>query len=130
MPVSAGYREFVRDLLAPLGPVQIRALFGGCGIFLDDVMFGLIFDEQIYLKVDDANRLDYQAAGQPQFTYPYKDGATASMSYYSIPDALYDDPEELSAWAAKAFAVANRAVLKKSNKPQRKKPKVKKPSIE
>ena len=123
MAVSTEYREFVRELMAPFGRVQIRALFGGCGIYLDEIMFGLVFDEQIYLKADDINRADFEAAGQPQFVYPLKAGATASMSYYLIPDSLYDDAEELSAWAAKAFAAAQRGALKKVKNPQRKKSK-------
>lgn len=120
MAISAEYREFVRDLLAPFGQVQIRALFGGCGIYLDDVMFGLVFGEQIYLKADDVNRPDFEAAGQPAFVYPLKTGATASMSFFLIPDNLYDDADEMAAWAAKAFAAAQRSVKKKSPRKARK----------
>ena len=34
-------------------------MFGGYGVFLDGVMFGLIADGDLYLKVDDANREDF-----------------------------------------------------------------------
>ena len=59
-------REFVGyvvESLRPLGPVGARRMFGGHGIFMDGLMFGLIADGQLYLKVDDLNRAAYEAEG-------------------------------------------------------------------
>jgi len=42
------------------------------------------------------------------------------MSFYLIPDNLYDDADEMALWAAKAFAAAQRGALKKPKKPPRK----------
>ena len=119
MAVSAEYRDYVRDLLAPFGGVSIRGMFGGAGIFRDDLMFGLIIDDQIYLKVDDHNRAQFEAAGQGPFLFERKDGRIMSMSYYLIPDSLYDDADELAEWAKHAFAAAQRGAAKKS--PRRRK---------
>ena len=33
MPISPEYREFVAELLAPLGPIGIRNMFGGAGVY-------------------------------------------------------------------------------------------------
>ena len=52
---------FVVESLRPLGPVSARRMFGGHGIFLDGVMFGLIADDQLYLKADEENRAAYEA---------------------------------------------------------------------
>ncbi len=114
MAVSPEYREYVRDLFAEFGGVSIRSMFGGAGIFRDDLMFGLIIDDQIYLKVDDHNRAGFEAAGQGPFLYERKDGRSMAMSYYLIPDSLYDDAGELAEWAAKSFAAAQRGAAKKS----------------
>lgn len=114
MAVSAGYREFVRELFHSFGDVRIRGMFGGAGIFRDDLMFGLIIDEQIYLKADDVNRPEFEAAGKGPFVFERKDGRAMAMSYYLIPDALYDDADELAAWASNAFAAAQRGAKKKS----------------
>lgn len=114
MPVSEEYREYVRDLFTAFGAIRIRSMFGGAGIFRDDLMFGLIIDDQIYLKVDDHNRTDFEDAGQGPFLFERKDGRTMAMSYYLIPDALYDDTDELAVWAKNAFAAAQRAAIKKA----------------
>ncbi len=114
MPVSDEYREYVRDLFTAFGAIRIRSMFGGAGIFRDDLMFGLIIDDQIYLKVDDHNRADFEDAGQGPFLYERKNGRTMAMSYYLIPDSLYDDTEELAQWAGNAFAAAQRGARKKS----------------
>ncbi len=121
MPVSEEYREYVRDLFTAFGPIRIRSMFGGAGVFRDDLMFGLIIEDQIYLKVDDHNRADYEATGQAPLSFERKDGRTMAMSYYLIPDALYDDTDELAVWAKNAFAAAQRGAKKKSPRPRRKK---------
>ena len=55
--------SYVVESLQPLGPVGARRMFGGHGIYLDGVMFALIADDQLYLKVDGGNRAAYEAAG-------------------------------------------------------------------
>lgn len=121
MAVSEEYREYVRDLFTDFGPIRIRSMFGGAGIFRDDLMFGLIIEDQIYLKTDNHNRTDFEEADQRPFLFERKDGRVTAMSYYLIPDALYDDTGELSAWAQKAFAAAQRGAAKKPPRPRRKK---------
>jgi DNA transformation protein len=116
MAVSEEYREYVRDLFTDFGPIRIRSMFGGAGIFRDDLMFGLIIEDQIYLKTDNHNRTDFEAAGQGPFLFERKDGRITAMSYYLIPDALYDDTGELSAWAQKAFAAAQRGATRGNKK--------------
>lgn len=103
MPVSPEYKEFIVEQLDRLGPVRMRGMFGGAGVYLDDLMFGLIFDETLYLKVDDRNRPDFEAEGMEPFTYEMTDGSTGSLRYYEVPERLYDDPDELVQWARKAM---------------------------
>ena len=116
MAVSEEYRGYVQDLLSAYGNVQIRRMFGAAGIFQNDLMFGLIADDQIYLKADDINRAEFEAAGCAPFVYERSNGRTAEMSYYLIPDALYDDADELAQWARNAFAAALRGAQKKPAK--------------
>jgi DNA transformation protein len=100
--------SYVVESLQPLGPVSARRMFGGHGIYLDGVMFALIASDQLYLKVDDANRAAYEAAGLEPFTYTGK-GAPIRMSYHEAPGEGFDDPEVLCAWAREAYAAALRA---------------------
>ncbi|MBA4209843.1 MAG: transcriptional regulator [Parvibaculum sp.] len=106
MAVSAEYREFVSEQLEPLGPVRIRNMFGGAGVYLGDLMFGLIAGETLFFKVDDRNRADYEAEEMGPFVYEPPSGKAVAMSYYELPERLYDDADELVAWARKALDAA------------------------
>ncbi len=114
MAVSAEYREFVSEQLEPLGPVRIRNMFGGAGVYLGDLMFGLIAGETLFFKVDDRNRADYEAEEMGPFVYEPPSGKAVAMSYYELPERLYDDADELVAWARKAL---DAALLAKAAKP-------------
>ncbi len=120
MAVSPEYRDYVQELLAPLGPVSIRRMFGGAGVFYDEVMFALIAGETLYLKVDDETRPDFEAAGQGPFTYQRSEGPRALQSYYRLPDELLDETDELLVWARRAVDAALRAQAAKPRKDRRK----------
>ncbi|MDO8289393.1 MAG: TfoX/Sxy family protein [Parvibaculum sp.] len=105
MAVSAEYKEFILEQLERLGPVRMRGMFGGSGVYLDDLMFGVIFGETLYFKVDDRNRADYEAEDMGPFTFEMKNGDVGSLKYYEVPERLYDDPDELVQWARKSLEV-------------------------
>ncbi len=113
MAVSSEYKEFLAEQLERLGPVRFRGMFGGAGVYLDDLMFGLIFDETLYFKVDDRNRADYEDEDKGPFTYEMSDGTTGALHYYEVPERLYDDPDELVQWARKAMEVMRAARAEK-----------------
>lgn len=119
MTVSAEYRAFVVELFEPFGEVSVRAMFGGGGVYHQGVMIGLIADEQVYLKVDEHNLPDFEAAGQPAFTFERAGGKQGTMSYRLIPDMLYDEPDALVSWADGAFQAARRASAKRKPKKRR-----------
>ena len=107
--------DFIRDLFAPFGPVTVRRMFSGAGIFADGLMFGLIVRDVIYLKTDDSNRADFEREGCAPFTYTRgrKSGRPSehALPYWRLPERLYDDPEELAVWARRAHAAAERKKL-------------------
>ena len=99
-------------------------MFGGAGIYREGLMFALVFDGAIFLKVDEASIPDFEREGSRPFVYtraksPGKIGR-ASLSYWRLPERLYDDPEELAAWAERALVIAQR---KKTTPRARAKPK-------
>lgn len=108
MSASPEFCEHITDLLAGFGPVSIRRMFGGAGLFRDGIMFALIVSDTLYLKVDDTTRSAYEAAGMGPFTYRRK-GETAALGYYQAPEAAMDDPDDMRALAHDAFGVALRA---------------------
>ena len=124
--------EFINDLFAPFGPVTVRRMFGGAGIYREGLMFALVFDGAIFLKVDDASIPDFEREGSRPFVYtraksPGKIGR-ASLSYWRLPERLYDDPEDLARWAERALAIAQRkkiaprARIKRSASAKKRKP--------
>ncbi len=104
--------QFIRELFSQFRPVTVKRLFGGAGIFCQGLMFGLIFDDVIYLKVDDTNLADFEGEGSRPFTYTRgrKSGRPSehALPYWRLPERLYDDADELAVWAARALAIAER----------------------
>jgi DNA transformation protein len=98
----------IRELFAGFGPVVVRRMFGGAGIFADDTMFALVHDGVIYLKADERNAPDFEREGLGPFTYMRKGERASLSSYRRMPDRLYDDPDELAAWARAALAAAEK----------------------
>src|SRR5262245_11711087 len=92
-------KALIEELLAPLGPVMVKRMFGGGGVFLDGLMFGLVTDGALYLKVDDRNRPAFEAEGLEPFTYARMGGRAMLTSYWRTPDRLLDEPDEALAWA-------------------------------
>lgn len=108
--------DHIRDIFSKFGPVDVRRMFGGAGIYTDGVMFALVADGVIYLKAGEGNEAAFEREGLEPFTYQARKNKRAVMSYRRMPDRLYDDPDELSQWAAAALAVARQG-LGSSRKP-------------
>jgi DNA transformation protein len=94
------------ELFSVFGPVTVRRLFGGAGVYADGTMFALIAGGVIYLKAGASNVAMFEREGLAPFTYSRRQGERAVMSYRRMPDRLYDDPEELAVWARAALAAA------------------------
>lgn len=113
------FADGVAARLTPVGPVAWRRMFGGYGVYLDGLMFGLIASDTLYLKVDDSNRPDYEDAGSAPFTYVRKGKQVEMAGYWRVPDAVWDDMEALHAWAEAAHAAAARIKAAKPSKPRK-----------
>jgi DNA transformation protein len=61
--------EFIRELFAPFRRVTVRRMFRSAGIFCDGVMFGLVSDGAIFLKVDASTIPDFEREGCHPFSY-------------------------------------------------------------
>jgi len=116
--------EFIRDLFAQFRPVTVRRMFSGAGLYCDGVMFGLVVRGTIYLKADATSSADFVREGSGRFTYTRgKAAGRASehaLPYWRLPDRLYDDPDELAAWAERALAIAQRQKVTPRQRAKRK----------
>jgi DNA transformation protein len=116
--INKEQREYVAhivDLLQFIGPVESKSMFGGFGVFLEGLMFGLVANNELYLKVDDQNRQDYEDLDLQAFSYAQK-GKEFKMSYYQAPEEAMEDAELLSTWASNAYGAAMRTAAKKGGK--------------
>ncbi len=104
--------ERIAELFADFAPVRVRRMFGGFGIYRDDLMFALVADDLIYLKADAESQPAFEREGCGPFVYAAKDGRKTVMSYWRMPERLYDDPAELGSWARAAHGAALRAAKK------------------
>jgi len=100
--------DFIAELFAPFRPVSVKRMFGGIGIYADGLMFGLVFDGVIYLRVDEASIPSFEREGSVPFVYPLakRHVGRPSRHFWRLPERLYDDPDELAVWAGRALAVA------------------------
>ena len=101
------FTDHLAELFEAFGPVTVRRMFGGHGIFRDGVMFGLVADDALYLKADDRNRTMFESCGLPRFEY-VRQGRTMTLSYYLAPGDALEDPQTLAEWARPAFEAALR----------------------
>ena len=113
MVASDSFAEFLHEQLAPLGRLAMRRMFGKTGVFCDGVMFGMVADNTLYFRVDDDNRTVFaEAAAVPPLNYEKK-GSTIDLSFWRVPERLFDEPDELVTWARAALAAAHRVAAKR-----------------
>ena len=111
--------NYLAEVFEPFGETRSRKMFGGHGLYHDDLMFGLIADDTLYLKADDQSKQTFLDQGLTPFMYN-KNGRQLPMSYYQAPESIFDDPDEAVRWARLAFDAALR-----NRKPKRKRSKKK-----
>ena len=113
MVCSDSFAEFLCEQLAPLGRVTMRRMFGKTGVFCDEVMFGMVTENTLYFRVDDQNRITFKEAEVfPPLNYAKK-GSTIDLSFWRVPERLFDEPDEFATWARAALAAARRVAAKR-----------------
>lgn len=123
MVASDSFAEFLREQLAPLGRVTLRRMFGKTGVFCDGLMLGMVTDNMLYLRVDDHNRATFsEAESFPSLSYEKK-GRTIDLSFWRMPERLFDEPDELVMWARMALAAAHRVAARRERAAPRRKSK-------
>ena len=113
--VSSEFREYILEQLEGLGGVAARAMFGGLGLYREGRIFGIVFGDTLYFKVDAATRPAYEARGMSRFR-PYPDRPAASMGYYEVPADVLEDRDECASWARKAVAASSAAIRPRASR--------------
>ena len=113
--------QALHELFASFGTVSIRRMFGGHGVFSEGLMFGLESGGELYLKADDLTVPKLVAEKSEPFVYNAK-GREIALSYWRLPERLYDEPDEFAVFARDAFAAAKRAAATKTKSEKKKTP--------
>ena len=107
MAVTNEYKSYILDLVSHIDGVAHRHMFGGVGLFLGGVMFGIITrDDNFYLRTDDLTKGDFESAGSLPLK-PRKNNPMI-MSYHEVPAYVLEDQDELDIWVSKAWEAAQR----------------------
>lgn len=115
------FANFIVELMAGWAPVQARPMFGGFGVYRDGLMFAILIEEILYLKVDDESEPLFAQRGLARFSYESK-GRTASLRYCEAPPEAYDEAVHMATWARLAYDCAVRQQNKKKPTSRGKKP--------
>lgn len=105
MAASSDFRDYVLDLLAPLGGVSARAMFGGFGLYCRGLIFALIADDILYVKGIGSRASEFDEAGMARFR-PLVKGKAFPMPYYEVPPEALEDQDVLFALVRKALSEA------------------------
>ena len=109
MAAKNAFAAYCAELLSPLGQARVKPMFGGHGIYVDDVFIAIVMGETLYLKADTATVPQFAAAGGTEFTYAAKGKASKSLGYWSAPAEAMDSPALMHPWAVLAMQAALRS---------------------
>jgi DNA transformation protein and related proteins len=99
-------REWLEEALAPLPELSLRRMFGGAGLYSEETIFGILHQQRVYLKTNEATRLAFVKRGCDALRAR---SGTVLTSYYEVPPEVQDDEEELVRWSRQALEVAREA---------------------
>jgi DNA transformation protein and related proteins len=112
VPVTASYLTYVIDQLGGTRVATTRRMFGCVGLYQAELFFGVIDDDVVFLRVDDASRPAYVERGMRPLR-PLKSKPDIAMeNYYQLPDEVLEDSDELGDWVRQALAAAAAAPRK------------------
>jgi len=98
----------IEEMFSALGPVTVRRMFGGKGIYHRGRIVAIELRDGMLLKADAVSAPAFEAAGATRWAYPGKTGKAVNMPYWSIPDDAFDDPDVMAHWVRLAYEAALR----------------------
>ena len=104
--------DHLNDVFRLFGPIEVRRMFGGYGVYREGLMFGLVSDETLYLKADAENAPQFRKLGLTQFEY-HRKGRATKLSYYAAPETVMEDCTEAARWGQLSFEAALRGLAAK-----------------
>jgi DNA transformation protein and related proteins len=113
----AAYPEWLKDLFEVFGPVHLKRMFSGYGVYSGDFCIALAINPGLCMRVDAETRAAFEAAGAVPFTYGKQGKTITVQKWWKLPDSVLDEPEEVAEWARLSLEVARRLPPKKKRNP-------------
>jgi|SRR5688572_28739747 len=86
------------------GPTSTRKMFGGTGIWKNELFVAMIADDLLLIRLDEANEAEYIKAG-----FVPNDPSSAGKGrkrYYEVPADIIEDSSLLEAWLERSLDAA------------------------
>jgi DNA transformation protein len=121
MPLSPGFPDYVQELIAGFGKIDVKRMFGGAALYRNGVGFGILDDDTFFIKADKVFGAELKSQGCKPWVYSIaKDGSVREIAYWSLPDTAADDGDEAVRLVRRSFEVAKIAAEAKAKKPKKK----------
>ena len=106
-------------LFEPLGTIKSRSMFGGFGIFADDIMFALVVNDKLHIKLGKSYSLHFEDKNSKPHIYRRR-GFPSVTKYHSVPEHLWETPDVIFSVAKKSVEVEKQKKEKlATSKPER-----------
>ncbi len=91
---DAEFVEYIVDQVSDLLPMRVmpKAMFGGWGLYADEIFFGIVHGGVLYLKTNVHTRKRYEHLGMKPFVV--KKGQVLK-NYFEVPEEVLEDQDEL-----------------------------------
>jgi DNA transformation protein len=103
---DSSFKDFIAEKLGFIEGITFKSMFGGYGIYKDGIVFAIIADDQLFFKVNDELKKQYESMGSSPFTYENNKGKKISMSYWELPADVLENDEELEKWVDQSVNVS------------------------
>tara|TARA_B100000508_G_scaffold60333_1_gene47200 strand:- start:236818 stop:237150 length:333 start_codon:yes stop_codon:yes gene_type:complete len=98
MSTSKEFTNYILDLLSPLGNIEVKRMFGGVLLKVQNKQLGIIIEDQLYFKVTNSEvQKRYESEGSKQFSYTRKDkkDPVVIKNWWSVPEDAMEGGSQL-----------------------------------
>ena len=108
----------VHDVLRNIPDITSQSMFGGWGVYKDGIIFAIIAGSELYFKVDDSNRSDFEKFDSHPFIYSQGKNKQITMSYWLLPEDIMENETEIPKWVERSvqISIKNRPKTKKNKR--------------
>lgn len=97
---------FLIDQLAHLPEIRARRMFGGHGLYMGEVFFGIVHRGRLYFRTTPETRREYRRRG----SRPFRVSAKQTLRrYLEVPADVIEDRDLLGRWVRESVRGADEA---------------------